>query len=166
MRPQEIDALRIAIEALIRQYPEIAEDEVLRADMLEAETPLDEVLTGLIRMEEDARALREGTKEQLERLKARADRFTQRVEASRTLMMALLSAADLRKRELPEGTIYLRNNPQQIIGQPDASTLPDDLVKVERKPDKVAIKEALKAGRVIEGLQLSNAPPSVVVTIK
>lgn len=166
MRPQEIDALRTAIEALIRQYPEIAEDEVLRADMLEAETDLNEVLTGLLRMEEDARALRDGTKEQAARLKARVERFEQRIEGSRLLMMALLDAAQLRKRELPEGTIYLRNNPQQLVGTLDAATLPDDLVKIERKPDKAAIKEALKAGRVIEGVVLSNAPPSVVVTIK
>jgi hypothetical protein len=166
MREQDADALRQEIENLIRTYPEIAEDEVLRADMLDGETSITDVLTDLIRMGEDARALRDATKQQQTNLKARAERFDRRLEFTRALMMSILAAADLRKIELAEATIYLRNNPQQIIGEPDPAKLPDELCRIKREPDKAAIKEAMKAGTVIEGLVLSNSPPSVVVTVK
>lgn len=166
MREQDADALRLEIENLIRTFPEIAEDEVLRADMLEGETSISDILTDLIRMGEDARAMRDATKAQQGNLKARAERFDRRVEFTRALMMAILGSADLRKIELPEATIYLRNNPQAIIGEVDGDALPDDLVKIERKPDRKKIRDALLAGAALDGLALSNSPPSVVVVVK
>jgi hypothetical protein len=166
MNERDADALRQEIANLILRYPEIAEDEVLRADMLDGETGIADVLTDLIRMGEDARSLRDATKQQLANLKARADRFDRRIEFSRALMMSILDAANLRKAELPEATIFLRNNPQQLLGEPDPDKLPDDLVRIERKADRKAILDALKGGRDIEGLALSNSPPSVVVTVR
>lgn len=166
MNEREADMLRAEIETLIRQYPEIAEDEVLRADMLDGETALSDVLTDLIRMGEDAKAMGAATKARQDDLKARAQRFDRRVEFTRALMLSILDAANLRKVELPEGTVFLRNNTPQLVGEPDADTLPDDLVKIERKPDRTKIKDALKAGRELPGLALSNSPPSVVVTVK
>jgi len=158
--------LRIEIEGLIRQYPEIAEDEILRADMLDGETAISDVLTSLIRMGEDARSMRDATKDQLDNLKARGDRFGRRLEFTRALIFKILDAAHLRKMELPEATVYLRNNQPALIGEPDGDKLPDEFVRVERKPDKKKLKEAMQAGQVFEGLALSNQPPSVVVTIR
>lgn len=166
MRERDADQLQIEIEALIRQYPEIAEDEILRADMLDGETSISDVITSLIRLGEDARAMRDGTKERLEELKARGERFGRRIDFARALIFKILETANLRKVELPEATVYLRNNPPQLVGEVDGDKLPDDLVKIERKPDKKKIKEALQAGLTLEGLALSNSPPSVVVTVK
>jgi hypothetical protein len=166
MREQDVNALRLEIERWLRDWPELAEDIQLRADMLDAETPIADVLADLIRIGEGTRMLRDASHEQLARLKARVERFDRRVEFTRSLMLSIMSAAELRKFELAEGTVYLRNNPPQIVGIADGNKLPDDLVKIERKPDRVKIKEALQAGREIEGLALSNAPPSIVVAIR
>lgn len=166
MREQDADQLRIQIENLVRQYPEIAEDEILRADMLDGETSIEQVLTSLVRMGEDARAMRDATQTQLDNLKARGDRFGRRIVFSRALIFKILEAAKLKKKELPEATVYLRNNAPALIGEPDGDKLPDDYVKVERKPDKKKIKDAMIAGTTFEGLALSNQPPSVVVTIR
>lgn len=166
MREQDADLLRIEIESLIRQFPEIAEDEILRADMLDGETSISDVLTSLVRMGEDARAMRDGTKERLEELKARGERFTRRIDFARALIFKILEAANLRKMEMPEATVYLRNNPPQLVGDPDGDKLPDELVKITRAPDKKKIKEALQNGVTLEGLSLSNSPPSVVVTVR
>lgn len=166
MTPTETQLLIAVIERLVRKYPEIAEDAVLRADMLEGETQISDVLTELIRVGEEARAFRDATKEQQANLKARADRYDRRLDFTREFMADILDAANLRKWELPEGTVFLRNNPQQLVGEIDPALLPDDLVKIERKPDRAKIKDALKAGRFLDGLQLSNAAPSVVVTVK
>jgi hypothetical protein len=156
---EQANRLRLAIEDLIRRYPEIAEDEVLREDMLEGETSIDEVLGSLARVRRDTRGLRDDSKAQLEDLKARRERFDRRYDFFTELMTAVLDVAGLR-------TIYLRNNPPNIVGEVDPEKLPDDLVKIERKADRDKIKEALKAGRELEGLALSNSPPSLVVTVK
>lgn len=166
MKEQDANAVRLEIENLILRFPEIAQDEILRGDMLDGETSISDVMTDLIRMGEDARAMRDATKDQLANLKARGERFERRLEFSRALMASIMNAADLRKFELPEGTIFMRNNPQQIVGEPDPAALPDDLVRIERKPDRAKIKEALKQGQVLPGLALSNSPPSIVVTVK
>lgn len=166
MREQDVNALRLEIERWLRDWPELAEDIQLRADMLDAQTPLADVLADLIRMSESARMLRDGSKEQLARLKARTERIDHRIEFARAMMRAILDTAGLRKFELAEGTIFLRQNQPQLIGDPDPNVLPDELVKIERKPDKVKIKEALARGLVVPGYQLSNSEPSVVVAIK
>src|SRR5215471_9400265 len=107
MRQEKIvDALRIAIESLIRQYPEITEDEILRADMLDGETNLPEIITSLIRLGEDARTMRNATQERLDDLKKRGERFGRRIEFTRALIFKILEAANLKKVELPEGTVY------------------------------------------------------------
>ena len=166
MREKDADQLRTEIENLIRQYPEIAEDEILRADMLDGETAIGDVLTYLIRAGEDARSMRDATKAQLDNLKARGDRFGRRIDFTRALIFKILEAANLKKMELPEATVYLRNNQPALIGEPDGDKLPDEFVKVERKPDKKKIKDAMIAGTTFEGLALSNQPPSVVVAIR
>lgn len=49
---------------------------------------------------------------------------------------------------------YRKSESVEIDDSLDLSTLPDDLVKVEYKPSKTAIKEAIKAGLDIEGCHL------------
>lgn len=162
----DADMLRIDIEHLLSQYPDLADDEVLRADMLEGSTDIREILTGLNRTLEDTKALIDGMQGRLEDLAARRARFRQRGEFVRDLMLRILESAQLRKLELPEVTLSTKNNPQQIIGEPDAETLPDDLVKVTRAPDRKKIREALIAGQEVPGVILSNAPPSLMVRVK
>jgi Gp157 protein len=166
MQQQIIDAVRIKIERLLLDYPEMADDEVLRADMLSAETEIDDVMTSLIRAGEDARAFRDGGKEQISRLQERGKRFDRRIEYTRELLMTILAAANLRKKELPEATVYIRHNPPSIVGDLDPAKLPDDVVRIERKVNKTLLREAMEAGRSFDGLQFSNSPPSVVVSVR
>jgi hypothetical protein len=166
MLREQVDALRLQIEALLREYPELADDEFLRADMLDGETDINDVLTTLHRMIEDSKALREGTQPRINDLIARAQRFQKRIDFGRDLISKILEAASLKRLELPEVTFILRNNPQQLAGEPDPVTLPDEFVKIVRVTDRKKIKEALANGQVVEGCSLSNAPPSLVIRIK
>ncbi len=50
----DVDALRQSIDALLITYPELAEDEQLRADMLDGETDLALVLARLVDEANDA----------------------------------------------------------------------------------------------------------------
>lgn len=164
---QSAHALQQQIANLYLQYPELRDDdEVLRADMLEGATNLDEMLTMILRSIEDTKALRDGTKLRLEELRARQDRFKLRIEFLRSMALQIMQHAEIKKRELPEATLSIRAGVQQVIGEADPAALPDDLCKISREPDRTKIKEALQAGQHLEGLALSNAPPSLTVRVK
>ena len=164
----QLDPLQVQqqIANLLLQYPELQEDAVLRADMIEAETDANELLTEIVRRIEDAKALRDGTKDRLDDLKTRKDRFSRRIDALRDLAFRIMDAASLRSVELPEATLSIRKGQLQIVGEPDLARLPDSLAKIIREPDKVAIKEALQSGKPVPGCELGNGQPSISIRIK
>jgi hypothetical protein len=159
-------AIRQQIENLKLCHPGIMDDDEAWLMTLESETSFNDLLTTIVRRIEDTKALVIGTKDRFEELKARKDRFEQRVESLRNLAFKLMSAAELAKIELPEATLSLRAGTQQLVGDADAKELPDSLCKISRDLDRTKIKDALKTGQAVEGFQLSNSPPSLTIRIK
>lgn len=166
MLEQQATQLRQQIEALLRDYPDLATDEFLRADMIEGSTEMGEVLTAIHHMVEDAKMLRDGAQPRVDELIARRTRMQRRIDFGRELIRKIMETAALRRIELPEVTFSLRNNPRQISGDLDAARLPDELVKVVRQPDRTKIREWLEAGRDVPGVHLDNAPPSLLAKVK
>ena len=150
---------------LLISFPELAEDEVLRTDMVEGETEAFEFLTRLVRMIDDARALSDGTDQRLKDLQARRDRFDRRIEAYRGLAFKIMQAADLKKAELPEATLSIRTGTQKVVIV-DEAAIPDFLCKTVRKPDMAKIKEELANNTSIAGAMLSNGEPSIIIRVK
>ena len=169
MRVQQPDFLRQQIALLLVTYPELAEDEQLRVDMIEAETDTLEIIGKLIRNIEDTKALVDGTDARIKEMTERKQRFGRRVDALRNVIRILMDAADLRKLELPTATLYFMNVPPKAIGDFDIRNnpkLPSEFVRTYREVDKVRITMALKAGERVEGFELSNAEPSLVIKVK
>jgi hypothetical protein len=163
----DVDQVRRQIEAQLREYPELADDEFLRADMLASETDMYEVLTTIHRGIEDSKSLLDGATARMDELKSRRARMQRRVDFGRALITSILMSADLKKVELPEVTLSLRNNPPQMLGEvTDAGALPDDLVKITRTADRVKIRQALELGREVPGFVLNNSPPSLMTRVK
>jgi hypothetical protein len=157
--------IRQQIGNLLVQFPELAEDEQLRADSIEGETEAFEFLALIIRQIEDARILADGTAERIKELNERGDRFARRIEAFRSLAFKIMEAADLTKAELPCATLSIRKGGTKIIIT-DESAIPDILCKFSRAPDRTKIKELLTDGKTVIGAELSNAEPSLSIRIK
>lgn len=155
------------IANLVLQFPDLAEDEVLRADMLEAETDTFDFLDMVIRGIEDARALAEGVAGRVEELQSRKSRFERREEALRALASKVMSAADIKKAERPLATLSIRNGAAKVVIH-DEAALPSDCIKTvtTTSPDKTAIKDKLGAGQDVPGAYMSNAEPSLTIRIK
>lgn len=158
--------IRQQIENLKISHPSLMEDDEAWQASLESETGLHDILTNIVRRIEDTKALVVGTKDRFEELKARKDRFEHRVEALRELAFKLMQAADVAKVELPEATLSLRAGTQQLVGDAEPASLPDDLCKISRSIDRTAVKDALKVGQTVPGFQLSNSPPSLSIRVK
>ncbi len=163
LNPQTV---RQQIENMKILYPGLLEDDDAWIASLESETQFEELATQVIRRIEDTEALWEGTGARLDELKARKDRFADRIDSLRKLLFKLMESAELTKLELAEATISVRKGQQQLIGDADAETLPPQFRKVTVTADKTAIKEALKNGETVHGYQLSNASPSLTIRIK
>jgi hypothetical protein len=164
--PDIVDRLRLDIEALHRDYPDLAIDEMALLDTLDGETDLLKVLSKLNRLRGETAFKQQGLDAYLDELKTRWTRLEARENFIRNMIFKLMESAQLKKCELPEVTFSLRNNPPRVVGDADPAMLPDDLVKIVRTISKTKIKEALEAGRTVEGFQLSNSPPSLVVKVK
>lgn len=161
-----IDQLRTDIEALLRDYPDLAEDEMLRADMLDGETDIRTALTALFQAVDNNKFMVNAIAARSAELSARKARFARRIEFLRGLILKVLQSAELRKYELPEATLSQRAGQQQIIGEPEVASLPDDLLRTTVEPDRAKIREALMAGRDLPGLTLSNAAPALAINVK
>jgi hypothetical protein len=158
--------VRQQIENLKVSHPELLEDDESWLASLESETKFEELLTQVIRRIEDTKALAEGTAGRLTELQERKARMLLRMESLRNLLFKLMESAELAKLELPEATISVRKGTPQLVGEADPASLPDDLCKISRSPDRTAIKEALKTGKEVPGFSLSNATPSLSIRIK
>lgn len=154
------------ITGLKLSYPDLFEDEDNWLLAIESETDLDQMLTSIVRQIDDAKAMESGTKERLDELKARKDRFARRQEALRNLAFKIMDHANVRKMELPLATLSIRNGQPQLVGDAPAGHLPDDLCKISREVDRTKIKDALKAGLTVPGFEISNGQPSLSIRIK
>lgn len=162
LNPEQV---RLQINNLILQYPELEGDDVLRADMIEAETDVPEFLSELVRRLGETKAISDGTKGYVQELCERGKRLDRRAEAIRSLIQKIMDDAKLPKLELAEATISVRAGTPKVV-LTDEAALPDDCVKVVRNPDKAEIKIRLAAGQTVPGAVLSNSEPSLSIRTK
>lgn len=153
------------IANLLLQYPELQEDEILRADSIEAETEAFDFLANIVRRIEDTTALEDGANARIKELSERKTRFERRTEALRALAFKVMQTAEIRKAELPCATLSLRNGTQKVVIT-DETSLPADCLKTTVVPDRTTIKELLKDGREIPGAFLSNGEETLSIRVK
>ena len=159
------DTVKHQIDNLLVAYPDLAGDEDDWSLALASETELDDMLTKLIRMIDDARALSDGTEGRIKELQARRDRFDRRVEAYRSLILKLMTAAGLPKRELPEATISVRAAIPKVLIT-DETALPDILCTFIRKPNLTKIKALMADGTVCAGATMTNGGETLAIRIR
>lgn len=149
------------VDALFSAYPELAEDDALRADMLEGSTQLYEVLTRLVNIERDADSMGKAIASRIADLNARRQRADKRKEAMRTLMLRVMKAAGIQKAPLVEATVSVRPG-RDSVEVVDADRLPDEFVRIERVPDKTALKAAL-ANDNVPGARMRSGEETLMV---
>ena len=161
----DVKVIRDQIMTLLAANPELEEDDVLRADMIEGETEAFAFLSRLVRAAGEAKIMVAGLAAYMEMLKQRHDRHERRIEVLRQFIKQVMDAAQLRKAELPEATLSIR------IGQPkvliiNEHEIPVDYMRIKKEPDKTKIKAALIAGGHVMGTALSNSEPTLAIIIR
>lgn len=151
------------IDGLLAAYPELAEDEDLRRDMLEGSTAAYDVLTRLVDIEREADSQAKAIASRVSDLQARKARAERRKDMARGLMLRVMQAAGIQKAPLVEATVSVTKG-RDSVEVTDEAALPDNVVRVVRTPDKTLIKEALAAGEV-PGARMVTGQPSISVRV-
>lgn len=139
-----VDAGRVRFdtERLLAAYPELAEDDELRGDMLSGETAIDEVLTRLFLAWRHREELAAGAKAIRADLDIRQKRNEAAAKKLKAIALTILETADLDKRELPVATLSVSAGRTRIVVD-DITALPQGAYTLERKPLAAKELEAL-----------------------
>jgi hypothetical protein len=150
------------IASLLATYPELADDETFRRDMIEAETDALTICRQLVGEIIEADIMATGVGVMEETLKKRRHRFERGIEARRRMIHSIMNAAALKNVSLPEATLSIRAGTQAVVIT-DEAAIPESYIKIERSPKRAEIKEALKNGTTVPGAMLSNGAPSLSI---
>jgi hypothetical protein len=157
MNPAVKAAVIARIERLREDYPELDADEILRADMLEGLTDMDDVLRYLVRSINYARFDEAGAKAALDeaekRYGTRINSAKRKQETARACIEDIMTSAGLDKRKLPEGSISITHGKPSLWLE-DGFTPPQGYERIKVEPDKDAIKAAVMAGERIPGAEI------------
>jgi hypothetical protein len=156
----DVAALEREIDAMVAAFPEMAEDEALRADMIEGELKIDAVLDRVINHFLEAETQFEAIKARASFLSARRSRYENRMKAFRLLAKRVLLASGRQSITLPEATVSISKAKERAIVS-DELMLPQGYYKIEPKLGEIL--KSLKAGEVVPGatLELGEAGISV-----
>ena len=158
----DVRALQHEIAHLGVLYPELADDEQLRADVLEGETDFHSIMSRIIAGIRNANAFADAVKAMRDQLMERQAAHQRRAEAMRLMAQRLMETAQLRKLTLPEATVSVRlGSPSVVIT--DEQAIPAKFQRHKIEIDKTALKEALKAGETVAGAALSNSPDGLTI---
>ena len=167
MKPLYIQSRELEqhINLLMREHPELADDEELRLDTLEGETSLDDVLALVAEKSIEAKSMASAIKLRMDSLSERRSRFQRQDDFYRSLILRIMQAAELQKLPLPEATLSVTKGRLTVIVD-DEEELPLKFQNIKVTANKKLILDELKAGRPIEGCTLSNGPPTLTIRTK
>lgn len=136
------------------------DDERLKLDMLEAETPLFDVVQLLLSGIEDDEGLIAALDVQIQLRINRKDRAKLRIEQRKALILSLMETAGVPKLPLPEATVW-KSDRKGTLKVTDLDALPEGFFTEEpqppkRVPDKAAIEAAAEQGQLPDGVQRTN----------
>jgi len=136
------------------------------ADALEAvEGDITTKVTSIAAMTRNLEAMEQAIREAGKAMLARADRLERRRESISAYVLFHLQAADIRRIETPQYVIRVQNNPPSVVID-DEAALPEQFMVTPPppppRPDKVGIREALKAGEAVPGAHLLQTQRLVI----
>lgn len=163
---QAMAAWQSARSRLLADDADLVHDESALADLLGPEEgEIETILARLLRAARHAKSMSDGAAELIEDMQARKSRYARRNEALRGTAFAIMDALGKKKTELPDITASVRAGQPSVIIT-DENSIPDIYVRIERKIDRATILSALKSGLTVDGAELSNSGPSLMIRTK
>lgn len=155
--------LRAAATWLSENHPDLAADEQAWVDTLDGITNGLDLAEYLAERMLKLEALEQAARQRAGEIEGRARRFAAQQEKLRNLVQALVEAAGGKPVVRPTVTLSLRAVAPKVIEIDASRTPPEYLRQPPATPDRTAIREALKAGKEVDGWTLSNGAKSLSI---
>lgn len=151
-----------AADVLKEQLREIAGDDAeVVCDTLEGEFDLPGLICKAVSENASDGALVKAIRQLEDDLAARRDRVEKRVSHRKVAILAAMQTAEMKTLETPAGTVTRKAVPPSLLVL-DEAAIPAEFWKAqEPKLDRKALAEAVKAGAVIPGAQMSNGGETI-----
>lgn len=140
------------------------DDELAYVSMLEGETNAFEALELTHRSIQADEELLEGIAKRQQELAARKSRIESRRDAKRKAMGQILRAAGLKRAELVEATVSVRDGKAKLVVN-DPEAVPEEYTRVKREVDKASVNAAFADAESIPNW-LSRSDPQDVISIR
>lgn len=141
-----------------------ASDEAVRDTLEAVQMEFNDKAVAIVKVAESLDADTSAIDAEIERLKARKQVIVNRKQQLRGYLLYNMEAAGIKKIDCPLFTVILRQGVEsvEII---DQSQIPNEYVTVEvvEKPDKAAIKAAIKSGKEVTGAILKRGANSIQI---
>lgn len=157
--------VKAQIAKLMEAYPDLAEDESLRMDMIEGETNAVQIIERAFSERQEAETMAGAIKAREVEMAARRGRFESKSEAMRSLIKSVMNAAALDNLQLTEATFSI-TKPRASVEIIDLEAVPQGYAKFVKQADKAAIKSALDQGEEVPGAELRMSGPGLTIRTK
>ena len=158
----DMTKLQHDLDMLLLEFPVLKDDEQLRHDMLEGSTDVFEVLDRMVASEALDSSLIKGIDDRIKELKNRKDRLDHRINVTRKMIFKVMEMAQLRKKEVPSGTVYIKKGVTKVIVT-DENKLNETYWRIKKEVDKTKIKHDIMDGMTVDGAYISNGDDTVVI---
>lgn len=140
------------------------DDEAVKNTLEMVQDDFNSKAIAIIKLSENMDADTSAIDAEIERLKSRKQVIVNRKQQLRDYLLHNMEASGVQKIECPLFTATLRKGAESVEIE-DQSKLPDEFVSVEvvTKPDKNAIKAALKAGLEVSGASLKRGATTITI---
>lgn len=140
------------------------DDEAVKNTLEMVQDDFNSKAIAIIKLAENMDADTSAIDAEIERLKSRKQVIVNRKQQLRDYLLHNMEASGIQKIECPLFTATLRKGVESVEIE-DQSKLPDEFVTVEvvTKPDKNAIKAALKAGQEVLGASLKRGATTIII---
>ena len=154
----------LEIERLKRAFPELEDDLELLASTIEGETDFDALLDAILEQFLDRVTMREAVTRRIETLEERVARFDKAAELFKKMAFDLMTSADKTMVRRPLATLVVSKGRPRLVLDEDFNA--QGYMKVETKPMKAEIAEALKSGIELPGAKLVDSEPVFSIRTK
>lgn len=161
---EELSREQVEVSALAEKIRELCgDDDQAFCDTLAGASNVEEAASAVVRWITECETWAKANKDTAEIYTMRAKVLGDRKERGRTALLRFMDALGVRSLPLPEANLSIRQGTPSVAGEADVTKLPPRLVRITQAPDLAAIKAALQAGETVEGVTLSNGPPSLTI---
>lgn len=141
----------------------VGDDDQAFLDTLDGQVDAIDAARAVVRYIAECEANAQAMGDLADTYKARAKVHADRVPAAKEALLRFMTTIEETTLRLPEATLSVKTGTVQLRGEGNPDTLPAELVRIKREPDKAAIKARLEAGQPVEGYSLSNGAPTLQV---